>query len=184
MFARGHAIEAHVEFGAVLRVGVFGMGVGNAESVGLHARRALEAALEGFVLSAARLAVGLTGPVANTLVFVEPEAGSASVLLSHALDTSVENVADALIGMSVKTVKTRAEVIGALRRLKFKTIAAIDVEIMIARLALSAEGVEDETVGAKHFLGDAVVTLVVLVALLRVFEGAVGFGANESLSLT
>ncbi len=59
------------------------------------------------------LSVGLGGPVANTLVLVEPEAGGADVLLSLAVDTGVEDVAGAGVGVSVEAVQTWALVVGS-----------------------------------------------------------------------
>ena len=50
---------------------------------------------------------------------------------------------------------------------------------MIARLALAAEGVEDETIGAQALLGNVVQTVVVLVALLLVLEVAVLLRTTE-----
>jgi hypothetical protein len=64
---------------------------------------------------------------------------------------------------------------------EFKTISAVDVEVVIAGLALAAVGVEDESVGAEFVLCDAVAALVVLVALSDVLERAVAFGAGERL---
>jgi len=64
---------------------------------------------------------------------------------------------------------------------KLKTISAVDVEVVIAGLALAAVGVEDESVRAEFVLRDAVAALVVLVALSDVLERAVAFGAGERL---
>jgi hypothetical protein len=64
---------------------------------------------------------------------------------------------------------------------EFKTISAVDVEVVIAGLALAAVGVEDESVRAEFVLRDAVAALVVLVALSDVLERAVAFGAGERL---
>ena len=52
---------------------------------------------------------------------------------------------------------------------------------MVTGLALPAEGVEDEAVGAEPLLGDAVVALVVLIALPGVLVGAVGLLADEAV---
>ena len=62
---------------------------------------------------------------------------------------------------------------------ELEPVTAVDVKVVVAGLAFAAKGVKDETVGAEHFLGDAVVALVVLVALVEVLEGAVGLGTSE-----
>lgn len=64
---------------------------------------------------------------------------------------------------------------------ELKTVSAVDVEIVVARLALVAEGVENKAVGAEPFLRDAVVAFVVFIALAGVLEGAVLLGAGELL---
>jgi len=64
---------------------------------------------------------------------------------------------------------------------QLEAISAIHVEVVVAGLPLPAVGVEDEAIGAEAGLGHAVVTLVVLIALLGVFEGAVPLGADEGL---
>ena len=50
---------------------------------------------------------------------------------------------------------------------------------MIARLPLSAEGVEDKTIRAEPFLWDVVETIIVFVALNRVREVAVPLRTSE-----
>ena len=52
---------------------------------------------------------------------------------------------------------------------------------MVARLALVAERVENKAVGTEPFFGDAIVALVVFIALAGVLEGAVLLGARELL---
>jgi hypothetical protein len=56
----------------------------------------------------------LGGPIADAPELVEPEAGGASVLLGHTLDTGIEYGADAGVGMSVESVEAGAEVVGPL----------------------------------------------------------------------
>ena len=58
------------------------------------------------------LPVGLSGPVADALVLVEPETGWANVLFRLAIDAGVEDVADGGIGMGVEAVQARAQVVG------------------------------------------------------------------------
>ena len=158
------------------------MWVWHAESVDLGAGRTLEAALQGLVLGPALFAVGLSGPIADALVLVEPEAGRTGVFLGDAFDAGEENVADALVGMSVEAVEAGAKVVGAFRGLQFESVAAIDVEVVVAGLSFAAERVKDQAVGAETLLGDAVVTFVVFVALPVVLVGAVGLGTDELLS--
>ena len=117
LFPGGDAVQADVEFGAIGRIGVLGMRVGHAESVDLGTGGTLEAAFQSSVLGSALLAVGLSGQVADALVLVEPQSGRASVFLGDTFDTGVEDVANALIGMSVEAVETGAKVVGALRGL-------------------------------------------------------------------
>ena len=50
---------------------------------------------------------------------------------------------------------------------------------MIARLSLSAEGVEDKAIWAQPFLWDVVETIIVFVALNRVREVAVPLRTSE-----
>ena len=67
--------------------------------------------------SVAVLPVGLSWPVADALVLVEPQPGGARVLLGHALHARVEDVAHAGVGVSVESVQAGAQVVGALGRL-------------------------------------------------------------------
>ena len=62
---------------------------------------------------------------------------------------------------------------------QLKAISAVDIEVVIAGLALPAERVEDKAVRAEAGLGHAVVALVVLVALLQVLVGAVGLVTDD-----
>ena len=62
---------------------------------------------------------------------------------------------------------------------ELKPVATVDVEVMIARLPLSAEGVEDKTIRAEPVLWDVVETVVVFVALNRVGEVAVPLRTSE-----
>ena len=48
---------------------------------------------------------------------------------------------------------------------------------MVARLPLAAERVKDKTVGTEPRLRNAIVALVVFVALLGILKGAVTLGA-------
>lgn len=119
MFPGGDPVKADVELGAVGRVGVLGMGVGDTEGVlGGVQFGAEEATLEG-VLAGGLAAgpLGLGGPVTDAPELVEPEAGGASVLLCLALDACVKDVTHAGIGVSVEAVQTGAQVIRALRGL-------------------------------------------------------------------
>ena len=61
--------------------------------------------------------VGDLGPVADAAVLVEPESGWAGVLLSLAVNTGVEDVADTGVRVRVESVQTGAQVTGALGRL-------------------------------------------------------------------
>ena len=62
---------------------------------------------------------------------------------------------------------------------ELKPVATVDVEVMIARLPLSAEGVEDKTIWAQPVLWDVVETVVVFVALNWVGEVAVPLRTSE-----
>lgn len=62
---------------------------------------------------------------------------------------------------------------------KLQTISTIDVEIVIARLALIAERIEDQAIGAQFVLGDAIVAFVVFVALSVVFKCSVLGGTHK-----
>ena len=63
------------------------------------------------------LPVGGPGPVADSLVLVEPESWGAGVLLGHPLHACVEDVAHAGVRVRVEAVQARAQVVGALRGL-------------------------------------------------------------------
>ena len=59
------------------------------------------------------------------------------------------------------------------------SVFAGNVEVVVTGVGPAAEGVEDEAVGTEERRGDAVVTLVVHVALLGILEGAVRLGTSE-----
>ena len=65
------------------------------------------------------------------------------------------------------------------RLTEFEPVATVNVEVMIARLPLSAEGVEDKTIRAEPVLWDVVETIIVFVALNRVREVAVPLRTSE-----
>ena len=62
---------------------------------------------------------------------------------------------------------------------KLETVSAVHVEVVVARLPLVAEWIEDEAVGAGDLLGDTVDTLVILITLNGVFICALGLGTSE-----
>ena len=111
-----HAVQADVELGAVRGVGVLGMGVAYTEGIGGAHLRAVEPGVESALLSLAVRPRRGSGPVADTLELVEPEAGGTSVLLGHAVHAGVEHRAHRGIGVSVETVQPGTQIVGALGR--------------------------------------------------------------------
>jgi hypothetical protein len=129
------AIEANVKLGAVWGVRVLGVRIGQAERVfGAHVG-ALESVLQGMVVgwderklinlkakvklhdqitSFAVGPLGLRGPVADAAELVEPQAGRAGVLLGHALDAGIEDIAHTGVGVRVESVQSGAKIVGPL----------------------------------------------------------------------
>merc|ERR1719234_1839519 len=173
------SVQADIELRAVVRVGVLGMGVELAKLISRGLLRAGEPVVCLVGISLALLPVGHLGPVANSAVLVEPESGAAGVLLCCAVHASVEDVAHTGVRVRVEPVQTRAQVAGTLGGLELKPVATVDVEVVIARLPLSAEGVKDKTVWAQPVLWDVVETVVVFVALNCVGEVAVPLRTSE-----
>lgn len=178
----GDSVQANVELGAILCVGVLGMGIGQAEAIfsGFHFG-ALESTLSNLGLAFTFLSLGICGPVANTLVFVEPQTGRASVFFGNTVNAGVKNIAHGRIWMGVEAVQTWAEVIQTPGRLKLKTITAVDVEVVIARFPLAAERVEDETIGTQSLFWYTIKTVVIFITLYTVFKKTVPFGTLERL---
>merc|ERR1719323_1342511 len=173
------SVQADVELGTVVRVRVLGVWVELTELISRSLLGTSEPVVGLVSVSLAVLPVGDLGPVADAAVLVEPESGGTSVLLGGSVDASVEDVAHAGVRVRVEAVQTGAQVARALGRLKLQPVAAVNVEVMIARLPLSAEGVEDKTIRAEPFLWDVVETIIVFVALNRVREVAVPLRTSE-----
>merc|ERR1719273_1298969 len=179
LLARGDPVQADVELGTVVGVGVLGMGVELAELIGGSLLGAGEPVVGLVGVGLAILPVGDLGPVAHAAVLVEPEPRAAGVLLGGAVDAGVEDVAHAGVGVGVEPVQTGAQVAGTLGGLEFQSVATVDIEVMITRLPLPAEGVKDEAIWAQPVLWDVVEAVVVFVALNRVGEVAVPLGTSE-----
>jgi len=179
LLPRGDAVEADVELGAVVGVGVLGVGVKLAELVrgGLLGTSEAAGGLVGIGLALGP--VGDLRPVADSAVLVEPEAGGAGVLLGVPVHAGVEDVADAGVGVGVEAVETGTQVARSLGGLELEPIATVHVEVVVARLPLAAEGVKYETVGAESVLGLVVEAVVVFVTLDGVREVTVLFRTSE-----
>merc|ERR1719180_503499 len=173
------SVQADVELGAVVGVRVLGMGVELAKLISRGLLWAGEPVVRLVSISLALLPVGHLGPVANTAVLIEPEAGAAGVLLCGAVHASVEDVAHTRVRVRVEPVQAGAQVAGTLGGLELKPVATVDVKVVIARLPLSAEGVKDKTIWAQPVLWDVVKTVVVFVALNSVGEVAVPLRTSE-----
>merc|ERR1740116_25005 len=148
------SVQADVELGTVVRVGVLGVGVELTKLIGGSLLGAGEPIAGLVSIGLALLPVGHLGPVADTAVLVEPEAGAAGVLLRGAVHARVEDVAHAGVGVRVESVQTGAQVAGTLGGLKFEPVTTVNVEVMIASLPLSAEGVKDKAIWAQPVLWD------------------------------
>lgn len=181
---RSDAVQANEEFGAIGRIGEFRMRIEIADGVGAGAFESVDFRRSLFRFGITIGTFGLTGPIANAAIFVEPQTGRTSIFFGDTINASIEDVTDTGVGMRVESVQSGTQIIRTLRGLKFEPISAVDVEIMIARFAFSAERVEDETVGTVFGFGDAVEAFVVFVALLLIFVGTVGFFANAVAQLS
>lgn len=179
LLAGGDPVQADVELGTVVGVGVLGMGVELAELIGGSLLGAGEPVVGLVGVGLAVLPVGDLGPVAHAAVLVEPEPRAAGVLLGGAVDAGVEDVAHAGVGVRVEPVQTGAQVAGTLGGLEFQSVATVDIEVMITRLPLPAEGVEDEAIWAQPVLWDVVEAVVVFVALNWVGEVAIPLRTSE-----
>lgn len=88
--------------------------------------------------SIAVLPVGLSGPVAHTLVLIKPQAGRASVLLGKTINTGVKDVAHGGVRMGIEAVQAGANVIGALGGLCKERFVIIIVEGTLKRHSRSS----------------------------------------------
>jgi len=145
LLSGGDSVQANEELGAVVGIGVLGVRVELAKLISGSVSRALEAIsrLESVGLSLALLPVSRLGPVADAAVLIEPEAGGAGVLLCLAINTGVEDVTDGRVGVGVETIEAGTQVTGALRLLEFQSVATVNIEVMVTRLSLPGERVED-----------------------------------------
>jgi len=113
------SVQADVELGTVVGVRVLGMGVELTKLIGGSLLWAGEPVARLVGIGLALTPIGHLGPVADTAVLVEPEAGAAGVLLRGAVHARVEDVAHAGVGVGVESVQTGAQVAGTLGRLEF-----------------------------------------------------------------
>jgi len=113
------SVQADVELGTVVRVGVLGVGVELTKLIGGSLLGAGETVVCLVGIGLAVLPVGHLRPVAHTAVLVEPEARAAGVLLGGAVNARIEDVAHAGVRVRVESVQTGAQVAGTLRGLEF-----------------------------------------------------------------
>merc|ERR1719275_146925 len=113
------SVQADVELGAVVRVGVLGMGVKLSKLISGSLLGAREPVASLVSIGLAILPVGHLRPVAHAAVLVEPQAGAAGVLLRGPVHARVEDVAHAGVGVRVEAVQTGAQVAGTLGGLEF-----------------------------------------------------------------
>jgi len=126
----------------------------------------------------------LVRPVADSFQIVKHGVNGADVLLSLAILAFVENVAHRFVGMGVDPVQSWAQVCGSLGGLQIETVAAVDLEVVVAGLRLVSE-VQTEDVAIGTELGNllTLITVVVLVTLVWVLKKAVGvWWAHETLA--
>merc|ERR1719278_187255 len=119
LLAGGDSVQADVELGTVVGVGVLRMGVELTKLIGGSLLGAGEPVVGLVGIGLALLPVGHLGPVAHTAVLVKPEAGAAGVLLRGAVHARIEDVAHAGVRVRVESVQTGAQVAGTLVRLEF-----------------------------------------------------------------
>lgn len=171
-------VHADVEFSAVLRVGKLWMRVAE-----------LCCALPGFlgadvVKPLASCPACLVLPVANSFQIVKDGSNGADVLLRLTILAFVENVAHRFVGMGVDPVQSWAQICCSLGGLQIKTVAAVDLKVVVAGLRLVSE-VQTEDVAIGTELGNllALITVVVLVTLVWILKKAVGvWWAHETLA--
>jgi len=146
LLSGGDTVETDEELGAVVGVSVLGMGVELSEFVNGSSLGTLEPTSCFIRVGGTVFSVGGLRPVTDSGIFVEPETGRTGVLLGDTINASVEDVADSGVGVRIESVQTGTQVAGALGGLEFKSVSAVDVEVVVAGFPLSGEGIEDETV--------------------------------------
>lgn len=104
-------------------------------------------------------------PHAGAGVLVEVEAGRARRLDGVVVDAIVEDVADTRVGMGKESVLAQASFVPALRFLELRSVAAVDVERLVAPVNQFARLVEHQAVRAELLRRDAVIALVVFITL-------------------
>lgn len=160
-----NAIQANIEPLAISWVSVLGMRNGLASHISLLFLWAGESILQLLVGSGvASLATGIVGPHTGSGVFVKVESGSAGDFGGLSFDAVEEHVANGRIRMSEESVLAWAQVV-TLGWLQLYSIAAVNVEGLIALVDLPDRRVEHETIGAEFLRCTSVVTLVELVTL-------------------
>merc|ERR1719201_1507270 len=108
------SVQADVELGTVVGIGVLGVGVELTKLIGGSLLGAGEPVGRLVSIGLAILPVGHLRPVAHAAVLVEPQAGAAGVLLCGPVHAHVEDVAHAGVGVRVEAVQTGAQVAGTL----------------------------------------------------------------------
>lgn len=117
----------------------------------------------------ASLAVGRIWPHACARVFIKVQTSCAGDFDSVAINTVVENVADAGIRVSEEAIFAWAFLICAFWCLQFGTIFTINVEGLIAFVLQTNCFVKYQTVSAKTFSCDSIEAFIIFVTLCRMF---------------
>jgi len=183
LFPGGDAVQAHVELLTVVGMRVHGMRHVLAPArLGLFFRTREAVFQFHFVRFAAARPAGSRWPRTRARVLVEMQPVGAHDFRALALDTVVEHVAHLLVRMRKVSVTSRAQVVG-LRVLQFGTFAAVHAERLVALVHFPVQRVENQSVRAQFRRRHAVLALVELVALYRVFVLAVLFRTLELLSI-
>lgn len=117
----------------------------------------------------ASLAVGRIWPYACAGIFVKVQTSCACNFDGIAIDTVIENVANAWIRVSEETIFAWAFLICAFWCLQFGTIFTINVEGLIAFVLQTDGFVKHQTISAKTFSSDSIEAFIIFVALRRMF---------------
>lgn len=169
VLARGDAVQAGVEGAAVVRVDEARVLLAQTVPVAEDVSGAGEAVDGGFDRTAQT--VGLLGPVTRVRLYVVDEAGSALGQLRLVVDAQVVVDAVILVGAGEVAVLTRA------RRRTIRCLESLSLAVCHPVVDAGVGGAprpltERQAIVAVQLDGNAVVTVPVLVALVRVGEVA------------
>jgi hypothetical protein len=102
-------------------------------------------------------------PVTDTFVLIKVKSWGACVFFCYTINTSIEDIADGWLRVSIKSIETWTKIIRTLRLLELETIFAVNIEVMIARFPFPAQWVKDKTIGTDTYLCYTIEAIVIFI---------------------